>query len=67
MHTFAAIIKRVLAAESPPYRPDIPDNITNIGESCVVELMVRCWHESPEARPSFDDILKTLLRMHRGR
>ncbi|KAI0235252.1 Atrial natriuretic peptide receptor 1, partial [Lamellibrachia satsuma] len=61
------VIRRVLAAETPPYRPDFPDDITNIGESCVVELMVRCWNESPEYRPSFDDILKTLLRMHRGR
>ncbi|KAI0237466.1 hypothetical protein LSAT2_012004 [Lamellibrachia satsuma] len=61
------VIRRVLAAETPPYRPDFPDDITNIGESCVVELMVRCWNENPEYRPSFDDILKTLLKMHRGR
>jgi hypothetical protein len=28
--------------------------------SQLVDLMVKCWNEEPEARPSFSDILVTL-------
>ena len=66
-HTSADIVGRVKAVESPPYRPDIPGNASSIGESGVVDLMKRCWGESPEQRPSFDDVLKTLDRSGRAR
>ena len=67
MCTFEDIIKRVQTAEKPIYRPEIPDNISNNTESAVVEMMVKCWDESPDQRPPFDDSLKNLQRMSRGR
>ena len=63
----ADIVGRVQTLESPPYRPDIPYKRATADEACVIELMKRCWDETPEQRPSFDDILKALQRMHGGR
>ena len=58
-------------AETPIYRPEIPDNIASNTESAVVELVVelvvKCWDESPDQRPQFDDVLKNLQRMSRGK
>jgi hypothetical protein len=30
----------------------------------IKTLIMSCWSENPEQRPSFDDILKTLDRIH---
>ena len=61
------IVQRIKAVESPPCRPDIPEGTTGSDESRVVDLLTRCWDENQEHRPSFVDVLKTMLGMNRGR
>lgn len=45
------IIRRVRAAELPPYRPSLSD-----GTDCppfIQEIITACWDEIPENRPAF--------------
>ena len=54
-----AIIERVAARESPPFRPfvgqrDCPQDL--------FELMEKCWADNPEERPHFSTI-KTTIRL----
>ena len=50
---------RVKAGETPPFRPKVSS------ESCspeLFEIMINCWDETPEIRPSFDAIDNTLKK-----
>lgn len=51
------ILDRVMANEQPPFRPSIDDR------DCppdLVELMEKCWCDTPDERPSFPQIRSTV-------
>lgn len=49
------------------FRPEIPkiQEIENMkkGEQCYLMLMMECWHQNPNCRPSFDMIHAKLLKI----
>jgi hypothetical protein len=49
----------VLAVVEQKLRPRIPNNANPQWR----DLIVACWSEDPAARPSFDEIMKTLENM----
>ena len=56
---FTEMANRVKAGETPPFRPKVSS------ESCspeLFEIMINCWDETPEIRPSFDAIDNTLKK-----
>ncbi|XP_075215398.1 atrial natriuretic peptide receptor 1 [Lycorma delicatula] len=62
-HTIQEIVERVQAKENPPFRPDIS------GRDCpddLLDLMERCWTDSPEERPSFEVIRGIIHRIMKG-
>lgn len=51
--TVPSILDRVAKHENPPFRPFVGER------DCppdLLELMEKCWHESPEERPTFGNI-----------
>lgn len=74
MYSFAIVIWECLTREDPfaglpPFhvvfavgtkgaRPDVM-----FAESSLSRLMVRCWAETPEARPSFIEVVDELAQM----
>ncbi|GBP68598.1 Atrial natriuretic peptide receptor 1 [Eumeta japonica] len=55
---FKAIVSRVCAHESPPFRPVI-DGVVGAGAGTALELLQlaeRCWTDVPDDRPSFDTV-----------
>lgn len=55
--TIPAILDRVAAHETPPFRPVVGER------DCppdLLDLMEKCWNESPDDRPSFGNIRTTV-------
>lgn len=51
--TIPAILDRVAAHENPPFRPFVGER------DCppdLLELMEKCWSDSPEDRPTFGNV-----------
>ncbi|XP_060078401.1 atrial natriuretic peptide receptor 2-like [Ylistrum balloti] len=59
------IVNRVRYNETPPYRPNIPDD-SNLPDKAV-SLMTLCWHEHPESRPDFQHVRKRLIDLNGGK
>lgn len=57
----AEVVSRVKAHESPPLRP-----VVSAGRDCpeaLLDLMERCWADSPDDRPSFENIRGEVRRI----
>ncbi|XP_053378037.1 atrial natriuretic peptide receptor 1-like [Mercenaria mercenaria] len=52
--TSTDIIENVKLGRTPPFRPELPSSVEC--SSDLVDIMVSCWAEKPESRPSFDVI-----------
>ncbi|XP_033748554.1 atrial natriuretic peptide receptor 2-like [Pecten maximus] len=59
------IVNRVRYNETPPYRPNIPED-SNLPDKAV-SLMTFCWHEHPESRPDFQHVRKRLIDLNGGK
>ncbi|XP_031564714.1 atrial natriuretic peptide receptor 1-like [Actinia tenebrosa] len=58
------VIARVCSRSFPPFRPSVPQDITNIP---MINLMKLCWDDDPQVRPSFNEINRRLKEMHKGK
>ena len=62
----AEIIEFVKQQRTTPFRPtfdaDTPDT-----EPGMFRLMTSCWEEDPDERPSFSDVIKTIVKINGGR
>ena len=53
-----------MTGKDPPYRPELVD------DTCpqhMSNLIVKCWQESPEARPSFTEIKKMIKESNKNK
>ena len=58
-HFLAVLVSRVKACETPPFRPKVNE------DACSPELyriMIACWDELPQIRPTFDSINNSLRK-----
>lgn len=62
----AVIFDRVCDVDPPFYRP-VPHCESTEMDPILETMMKLCWSEQPAERPSFDDVLKTLRRMNKGK
>ena len=57
------IVELVKKQEKEPFRPtfdaDTPDT-----EPGMFRLMTSCWEEDPDERPSFSDVIKTIVKIN---
>ncbi|XP_025086185.1 atrial natriuretic peptide receptor 1-like [Pomacea canaliculata] len=58
------ILNKVMARESPPFRPKVPAQEAPAG---LLLLMLQCWEESPLLRPTFEVIFKKVKALHNNR
>ena len=63
---FSAIVDKVSATEPPVYRPSLPLDEFGIYPDLVTTMKL-CWDEQPQERPSFDDVMKTLIHINHGK
>ncbi|OWF44340.1 atrial natriuretic peptide receptor 2-like [Mizuhopecten yessoensis] len=63
--TSKEIVNRVRYNETPPYRPNIPDD-SDLPDKAM-SLMTFCWHEHPESRPDFQHVRKRLIDLNGGK
>ncbi len=59
-----------MASIKSPHRPKLPEEVDDEADSehrAVSSLMVQCWAEKPEVRPSFAEIGKEMRTINKGR
>ncbi|XP_014210339.1 guanylate cyclase 32E [Copidosoma floridanum] len=58
------ILKKIIAAEDPPFRPPLGqlENCFDFVRECLLE----CWAENPETRPDFKTIRNKLRPLRKG-
>ena len=56
-----------MSANPPIFRPNLPLNERDEINEELITLMNHCWAEQPNERPGFDDILKTLRNINKGK
>ena len=61
---FADVVNRVRNGESIPFRPALPDT-TDLGKT-TLELIQKCWSETPDERHNFQHIRNILNKMTGG-
>ena len=61
------ILERVKNATGPSYRPEIPEHEAAGVNPQIMTLMKQCWAEDVSERPSFDEIVKTLQSINKGK
>ncbi len=54
------IVERVRTKESPPFRPTVDDS-----EPDLTTLMMECWQQDPNVRPTFKDIRNRIYYIRR--
>lgn len=59
------VVNRVRNGESIPFRPSLPES-TELGKG-MIDLVVDCWQENPDVRPSFSSIKNKLRKIAGGR
>ncbi len=64
MENIPEIVAKLRRCSEPPFRPELP---TETEETQMVKVMTKCWSETPEARPSFDEINKAIREMNKGK
>ncbi|XP_071788532.1 atrial natriuretic peptide receptor 1-like [Asterias amurensis] len=55
-----AILKKIASHSTQPFRPHVPT------EACHPEMraiMARCWHETPEERPTVDELMANMKKI----
>lgn len=62
-----AIVEKIREAGAPFYRPALPEQQSEGVQPGVITLMNQCWAEDPAERPSFDDIIKSLKVINKGK
>ena len=60
-------MEKVKDAGAPFYRPPIAEEESEGVQPGVVSLMKQCWAEDPTERPSFDDVIKSLKVINKGK
>jgi hypothetical protein len=58
------VVNRVRNGESIPFRPQLPES-TDLGKP-MLDIIRNCWNESPEGRPTFQQIRTSLRKMTNG-
>ena len=58
----AAVIAKVKAGESPPFRPRVPEDA--FSSSQVRSIMKMCWAENPEDRPTIKTLMAAVKTNH---
>lgn len=57
----------MVAGETKPYRPVLPDISGTDTNPEIVGLIQECWAENPDDRPDFDGVRKRLRVMNKGK
>jgi len=63
---YVVIVERIKETRAPFYRPPLPPESDSV-EPGMLTLMKQCWAEEPSERPSFDDIVKALKSINKGK
>jgi len=61
------IVDRIKDTRDTFYRPPIPQQEAEGVHPGILALMKQCWAEEPPERPSFNDIIKSLKTINRGK
>jgi len=61
------IVEKVKDTRTPFYRPQLPQAESAGVHPGILTLMKQCWTEEAAERPSFDEIVKTLKIINKGR
>ena len=61
------IVDKVKDTLVPFYRPALPEQESEGVPPGVLALVKQCWTEQPSERPSFDDIIKSLKVINKGK
>jgi len=65
---FSAIIKRLCDVEMPVFRPENSiENADSEMPKTVELIMQRCWSEKPNDRPEFEQVVKLIKRINKGK
>ena len=57
---YVVILEKVVAQSSQPFRPHVP---TDACSTEIHAIMARCWHETPDERPSADELLSIMKKI----
>ena len=62
------ILKRVRSRDygAPPFRPSFDVNTPDT-DLDLFELMKSCWDETPAQRPTFKNIIKSIIKINNGK
>jgi hypothetical protein len=63
INTNSDIILRVAKAESPPFRPSANLNSEGDIDPAMIQLMMDCWKEDPELRPTFKSVSCSIVTL----
>ncbi|KAK3753336.1 hypothetical protein QZH41_015271 [Actinostola sp. cb2023] len=59
------VVERVKKGQDPPFRPRITADL--VGNPLYIKMAKNCWSENPLERPKYNDCLKTLRQMNKGK
>lgn len=59
------IVERVQKGQEPPFRPRITADL--VGHPLYIQMAKNSWAQNPHDRPKFNDNLKTLKQMNKGK
>jgi len=61
------ILQKIKETRDPLYRPPFPQQESEGVHPGILVLMKQCWAEEPNERPSFNDIIKSLKTINKGK
>ena len=61
------ILEKIKDTHAPFYRPVLPEQESAGVHPGILTLMKQCWAEEPSERPSFDDVIKSLKSINKGK
>jgi len=62
-----AIVEKIKNANTPFYRPALPQQESEGVHPGILTLMKECWAEEPPKRPPFTEIAKAIRTINRGK
>ena len=61
------VVEKIKGTHAPFYRPALPERESEDMQPGIVSLMRQCWDEEPSERPSFDEVIKSLKIINKGK
>jgi len=62
-----AIVEKIKDTRAPFYRPPLPQQESEGVHPGILTLMKQCWDEDPSERPLFDEVVKSLKNVNKGK